>query len=596
MITSRTVFLLFWAILTGCAPSPPSPSTSASPPRSFPWALVTDHPQATSRTASLLGNEPRATAADAVIAAALAMGVASPQASGPGGGGFALCWDSERPPYGLDFRETAPAAASPSPYLLPPGVPGALSTSRGGGAVATPGEPMGLAVLNEKRGAIPLISLVKPAVALAKGGIVLTPFQAGTLPRVAGMKDTLGFLGLSLWPGGLPLQAGSSYRRPDLAASLERYGREGPSALMLGSLAEALVNRVAGDGGVLSLADVAGYLPVEREPLRMQWGEYTVLGFPPPGGAVVVMEALSIYQATPLPHPAPGSGEWYHRVAESLNHAFADRNAWLGDPEATVVPVAAMLDRESLSVLASRIQSNHPGSPDSMGVRSLPHSPPVPGLSGGPGGGGTSNVVAVDSQGGACVLTSTINLPYGSGLLVPESGIVLNNEMDDFSLQRGQVPASAPLALSPSAANALRPGRRPASSMSPILVLRGGRPILAVGASGGPTIISSVLQVLLRTLKGGQNLTSAISAPRVHTQWRPQELRVEVGISKEIEEDLARRGHTLVPYPFPSSVTAIDLRGASPVAVADSRKGGSGIAAGRDAVPSSPPPPGAPHP
>ncbi len=514
------------------------------------YAVAADHPDASAAGAAVLAGG--GNAVDAAIATALALGVASPASSGFGGGGFATICTARGECTFVDFRETAPAAARVDAYRTPE------SSRVGGLAVAVPGEPAGLAWLSQHLGRVGLARAAAPAVRLATSGFAASAYvsTAAGVNRAALATDPW-LAGLFL-PGGAPVAAGARMVRPRLGATLARYGREG-LAFVRGDFARAAAEAARARGGVLTEADVRAYEPVVRAPLRVPFrGDEIVTAPPPSAGGILVAETLGAYPATAV--EAPGSSGYFHRLAESFRAAFDDRARYVGDPaNPEAVDVARLLDPARLARRAARFDAEH----------SAPITVDEPARD-----RGTTHLCVVDREGTVVSLTTTVNGPFGASVAIPSMDVLLNDEIDDFSLGSG-----SSYGLGASRPNALAPGRRPVSSMSPSVVLRGGRPVGCVGAAGGPRIATATAQVLLNLLVHHMDPESAVSAPRVHHQGTPNELQVDADVADDVREGLRRRGHVPITAPLPLGVAQalwIDGTGRDRVilAASDPRKGG----------------------
>lgn len=525
---------------TGRAATPP-------PLRAARAAVASDHAAASAAGVAALaagGN-----AADAACATALALGVLNPHASGIGGGGFALVYvASERKVYALDFRETAPAALRPEMFLKD-GKPEAALSMRGGLAVGVPGEVRGLGELVRRFGRRPFAACVAPAERIARGFTINDYLARAINETVADNPQTAPFIKRMLALEA-PVRPGLRARRPQLAVTLARLRQRGPDAFYAGPLARAIVDSVKAAGGVMTLEDLAGYRVVEREPIVTSYRGRAVYGMPPPSsGGILIAEALAILEQV-MPDPRAvgfGSSAYFHVLAEALKHGFADRARHVGDPAFTKVPVDRLLDPAYHRELAGRVRPDAVLPLERYGLAGSPDAPAR--------GGGTAHLSVIDEAGNAVSLTTTVNLTFGAHLLAGETGIVLNDEMDDFAM----APTSAnAFGLFGGAANAPQPGKRPLSSMSPTIVLEEGRPRVVVGGAGGPRIISSTLQVLLAVLDFGLNAQAASAAPRIHHQWRPDDLLHEPEIPRDVLDALARRGHHVVPWrPAPARVNVV---------------------------------------
>jgi gamma-glutamyltranspeptidase/glutathione hydrolase len=507
--------------------------------------VVSPEPHATRAGVEMLragGN-----AVDAAVAAAFALGVTQPQSTGIGGGAFVLVRLADGRAVALDARETAPADATPD-LFVGPGVPERASLV-GGLAAGTPGLVAGLALALERFGTRSLAEAMAPAIALAEHGYPIGPYQAGfarelCAPIAARFPETAR---IQCPPPGVPVEAGWRLRQPDLARTLRRIAAGGAGAFYRGELAEAIAKEVARTGGVLSAADLAGYRPVLREPLRGSYRGLEVLSFPPPSsGGVALLETLNVLEGFDLRAQGAGSSAAIHRVAEALKLAFADRAAHLGDPDFAAVPVERLTSREHAARLRARI--NPPWwrrAPWTWGRREVAIAVAGPALP--LEDRGTAHLSVVDAAGNAVALTGTINGPYGSRVTVPGTGILLNNEMDDFVTD----PAAPNLygLVGLGSANRVAPGKRPLSSMTPTIVSEGGRVRLVLGSNGGPRIITSVLLALLNAVDFGMDASAAVSAPRFHHQWRPDELVLEAEIPQDVVAALRRRGHPLRVVP-----------------------------------------------
>ena len=526
-------------------------------------AVATEHPLAAAAGAEML--RAGGTVVDAAVAAAAAVCVVHASSCGLGGGGFALVHRDDGRDLALDYREEAPAAATPERFLTG-GRPDEALARSGGLAVGVPGEAAGLVTLHRRFGRLPLARVLAPAIRLAGDGFLLAeaPHLRREIERsVDLLRADPGLRAVFLGADGAPPPADFRVRQPDLAATLERLGRRGAAALARGSAAAAIAGAVRERGGVLARADLAGYRPAWRRPLAGTFHGHRVVTFPPPGSGGVLLEMLGILARDDLAALGAGSATLLHLLAGGMAQGFADRARWYGDPAFGPVPVAALLAPPRLGRLRAGLSAVRVVEP--RAELASEH--------------GTAHVSVVDAAGNAAAITTTINTAFGAGIMVPGTGIILNNEMDDFALAPG-VPNA--FGLVGAAANALAPRKRPQSSMSPTVVLAGRRPALVAGGSGGPTIISGILQVLLGVVAFGRPLEAAVAAPRIHDQAVPPVLAVEPGVAPEVRAVLERLGHRVIEMPAIGAVAAAGLMPAGePAAAGDPRKDG-GAAVVRD--------------
>lgn len=511
---------------------------------SFAHAVVAaDHPLASEAGLEMLrqgGN-----VVDAAVATAFALSVLRPESCGIGGGGFMLIYDaSTGETVAIDYREQAPASARRDMFLDADGEPIADLSRHGGLAVATPCEIKGLCLALENYGTFDLATVLAPAIRLAQEGVAVDETHRSSQQAVIddlqsdpARLEAFASLEQHYLNGGSALELGATFHSP-LSEVLARLAAQGSDGFYRGDVAEAIVSAVHNAGGTMTLDDLNAVRPVVRRPLRTSYSGTTLLTMPPPsGGGVAMIEILQILAAYEAQHGGQPLDEWEHNspeyvhlVAEAMKHAFADRAEFLGDADFADVPISRLLSAEHAAELASRIDdATH--RPDHYG-RFAPVDD-----------GGTSHFSIIDAEGNAVACTGTINTLYGSYVVVPEFGIVLNNEMDDFAARPGRPNA---FGLIQSEANAIAPGKRPLSSMTPTILVRDCKAVFAAGASGGPRIISATLQVLLNVTRFEMPVDAAVTAPRFHHQWLPETLDVEPGIAEGVRLELESRGHEII--------------------------------------------------
>ncbi|MGZ3441565.1 MAG: gamma-glutamyltransferase, partial [Polyangia bacterium] len=518
-------------------------------------------------------------AVDGAVAAALALGVTQPESSGLGGGGFALVWSAkDKKARVLDFRETAPAAASRDMFV----VDGKADPARsrwGGLAVAVPGEAAGLGELEGKYGKLGLAVVVQPAIRLARDGYPVTRHQscaidvkrAGCVPPVQFVPppplvdhDPLRAL---LMRGEVELDERALVKRPELARTLEALGRRGPAAFYTGAVAQSIARTVQARGGVLTVDDLAGYKPLWREALVGSFRGHQVWAAPAPAGGLTELEVLQILDARPPLTPlGRGSSATEHVLAEALKHAFADRARSLGDPAYVKVLEDKLASVAYARTLAARISDDKVLKPADYGDKDLA------GPAEAPHDHGTSHLCVADGEGNVVALTTTVDLLFGSRIVDPTSGVVLNDEMDDFSAQPG---APNAFGLIGAFANGVAPGKRPLSSMTPTIVTKDGEPILCVGGAGGPTIVSATVQTIVNVIDFGLDVSAAVGAPRMHAQWMPNAVVVEPDVPRDVVQGLEKRGHKVVTIPSLATVQAVGLSPGRLTAASDPRYGGA---------------------
>jgi gamma-glutamyltranspeptidase/glutathione hydrolase len=493
-------------------------------------------------------------AVDAAVAISLALGVTNAGSCGIGGGGFMLIyWTRAHRLYGLDYRERAPMSANPETYMRN-GKPDEELARRGGLAVAVPGELAGLDTARRRFGTMKFSELAASATKLARDGFPITPHMAEDIRLTAGVisKDP-GFRAVFFDDAGMPLKAGAIAHNRRLAELLETLGHHPVAEFYRGKTARQLVNYVKRNGGLLTLTDLADYRPVWRAPISAAYRGYRVYTMPPPSSGGVVLEILEMLESEPIGRLTLDSPPYLADLIPLMRAGFLDRAAY-ADPDYVQVPLRLLLSPRHIAQTRD-VALHHAGGP----VTTVAHDH------------GTSNFCVVDRDRNLVVVTTTINTIFGAKMMIPEMGLILNNEMDDFTVAPG-VPNAFKLVQA--TANEIAPGKRPLSSMSPIIVLKNGKPILGAGGSGGPTIISSVVQVLLDELDFHLEPESAVAEPRVHDQAAPDVVLVESKLPAETTAALRRMGYRLKSVPELGAVNSIEtvpdgLRGAF-----DQRKGG----------------------
>jgi gamma-glutamyltranspeptidase/glutathione hydrolase len=473
-------------------------------------------------------------AVDAAVAVGFALAVVLPNAGNIGGGGFMLIHDARRnKDIALDFREMAPGGATRDMFLDARGNPIAGRSTHSPLAVGVPGTVAGLSQALKKYGTLPLSEVVAPAIRLAKNGITISDTLGGVLAEEQKHMGKWPASRAIFFKNGRPLKAGERLVQKDLAQSLALIGREGPSAFYEGTIAKRIVAEMALHGGAITADDLKKYRVVEREPLSGNYRGYQILAMPPPSsGGIHIIEMLNILERYPLREYGAGSAQTIHFMAEAMKRAYADRAAHLGDPDFVKVPAKGLMSRAYADELAARID------PD----RATPSSAIRPGQPEAYESDQTTHFSIADKNGNVVAVTYTLNLNFGSGMVAEGTGIMLNDEMDDFSVKPGIANA---FGLTGGEANAVQPGKRPLSSMSPTIVLKDGSPFLVTGSPGGSRIITTVLQTLINVIDHQMNIAEASLAPRVHHQWQPDQLRIEKGLSPDTLRLLRQKGYAL---------------------------------------------------
>ena len=472
-------------------------------------------------------------AIDAAVAAALMLGVVDGYNSGIGGGCFIVVRLADGTFVAIDGRETAPAKATRDMFLRE-GKPQPRLSTAGPLASGVPGALAAYDCAVRRYGRLSLRELLLPAAARAEQGFAVDAGYAARLKRAAtdlGRWDDS--RAVFLKADGSTYQEGDRLKQPDLARTYRAIAEQGAGWFYTGPFARDVGRWMQRHGGLLTADDFAGYRVRLREPVRSSYRKYTIVGFPPPSsGGVHVAQILNILERFDLKglHDRDPA-KFYHVVAEAMKLAFADRAHWLGDPEFADVP-RGLTDRKYAAGLAGRIGLDT--------VAEVPSHGRPPRWKSDHFGKHTTRLAAVDRDGNWVGITATVNTSFGSKVIVPGTGVILNNEMDDFSIAPG-VPNA--FGLLGAEANAIAPGKRPLSSMSPTIVLEDGKPILTLGAAGGPKIITQVVMTIVYRLDLGMDLPAALAAPRVHHQWMPDRLVVESSLDPAIVAALERLGH-----------------------------------------------------
>ena len=502
-------------------------------------------------------------AVDAAIAVGLTLGVVDTANSGIGGGCFMLIHLADGRNIALDGRETAPAAATRDMFLRN-GTGDTQLSETGALASGVPGELATFEFAARNYGKKTLRQLILPAADIAERGFKVTPGYAERLKSVAEEMAAFDSSRAVFFVNGAPVKAGAMFKQPDLAATYRAIAKQGSDWFYRGPFAQSAEKWMKANGGLLTAADFANYQAQLREPVESSYRSYHVVSFPPPSsGGVHVIEMLNILETFDLKKMDEATR--LHLIAESMKLAFADRAYWLGDPDYAGVP-RGLVTKEYAATLAKKIRLDQV-------TAVLGHGLPVDWQTN-VFKKHTTHFSTADAAGNWVACTATINTSFGSKVVVPGTGVVLNDEMDDFSVQPG-VPNF--FGLIGAEANAVAPGKRPLSSMSPTIVFKDGQPIIALGAAGGPKIISAVLQELVGMLDLGLTPAQALAAPRIHQQWSPDELVVEKALPAKLQAALTQHGHKIKQEKAlaVSQIVARSADGKGFVGAADPRAGGN---------------------
>jgi gamma-glutamyltranspeptidase/glutathione hydrolase len=507
-------------------------------------------------------------AVDAAVAVGFAMAVTYPRAGNIGGGGFMLIHLARgKKDIAIDYRETAPAATTKDTYLNAQGEADPAKSRDQGLAIGVPGTVAGLTLALTKYGSgkFKLAQLIAPAIDLARNGYKTgDEFEDTGRSSIARMARWPSTARLFLKPDGSLIARGTLLVQSDLAATLEAISKQGPRAFYEGPVADKIAAAVRDAGGLMTSDDLKNYKAVERPVLRGSYRGLSVVSMPPPSsGGVVLLEMLNILEGFTLKANDPQST---HLVIEAMRYAYADRAHLLGDPDFVKAPIAGLMSKRYAAALRAQIDRQRATPSDQIKA-----ADPA-----GFEGNNTTHFSVLDRFGNAVANTYTLNLSYGVGLIAEGTGVLLNNELDDFAAAPG---APNSFGLIGFDANAPGPNKRPLSSMTPTIVLKNGKPLLVTGSPGGSRIITAVLQVLLDVIDYRMALGEAVQAPRVHHQWQPDETMVEAGVPDAMVQALKARGHKVTVWPPFTSVNSILVTPDGLVGAADTRTRGA-LAAG----------------
>lgn len=572
--TRRTFFAFIATLAFGLAPATAQDARRGyvPPARDTVRAVAAEHGMvvAQERISAQIGADilrRGGNAVDAAVATGFAMAVTYPRAGNIGGGGFMVIHSADRnEDITIDYRETAPAATTPQVFLDADGKPDTAKSRDSALGVGVPGTVAGLALAFEKYGSghFTLAQLLAPAIALARDGFVVGDDMADTLPgwhwRLARWPSSAKIFSR---PDGTPISEGDRLVQGDLAETLSAVAAQGPRGFYEGPVAEKLAKAVVDAGGIMTPADLKAYQAVIRAPVRGSYRGYDIVSMPlPSSGGVVLVETLNILEGFQLADLKQGSPASLHLLIEAMKRAYADRARYLGDPAFTNAPIETLIAKDYAAKLRASISTER-----ATPSKELASAVPSPRE-----GNNTTHFSVVDSRGNAASNTYTLNFSYGVGLVADGTGVLLNNELDDFTAAVG---ASNAYGLVGFEANLPGPGKRPLSSMSPTIVLKDGKPVLVTGSPGGSRIISSVLQVIVNVLDYKMDVAAAVAAPRLHHQWLPDEVRVERGFPDDVLLELKAMGHLVVEPMGQTSANSILVTANGPLGAPDPRTRGA---------------------
>ncbi len=507
-------------------------------------------------------------AVDAAVAVGFAMAVTYPRAGNIGGGGFMMIHRADGGDVAIDYRETAPQGITAKSFLDAQGNADPQKSRDSALAIGVPGTVAGLALAEEKYGSghFTLADLIAPAVALARDGVAVTDDMADSLPndnpRLARWPSSTKIF---LKSDGSAFAPGDRLVQSELANSLEAIAQDGPRAFYEGPIAYRLAAGIQAAGGVMTVDDLKDYHAVERTPVRGTYRGYDIVSMPPPSsGGVELIEMLNILEGYDLAHV--DQAEAVYLMVEAMKRAYADRALFLGDPDTVTVPVTRLTSKDYAAKWRATIDLARATPANEIRAGGIVQTE----------GRNTTHFSVVDRFGNAVSNTYTLNFSYGLGLVAAGTGILLNNELDDFAVKPDAPNAYGLLGFE---ANEPGPGKRPLSSMTPTIVLKDGKPFLVTGSPGGSRIITAVLQVVVDVIDRGMDIASAVAAPRVHNQWMPDQVFAEPALSPDVVAALQARGDKVVATrPF-TSANSIMITPQGLIGAADPRTRGA-LAAG----------------
>ena len=486
-------------------------------------------------------------AVDAAVAVGFALAVTLPRAGNIGGGGFMMVYDAKQgKTVALDYREKAPSSASRDMYLDKDGNAVSDLSRYHGLAVGVPGTVAGLLKALDNHGTMSRGQVMAPAIALAENGIEVT---AGLSESLEALSDRLqkwqSTKKIFFKPDGSAYQPGELLRQPELAKSLKLIAAKGADGFYKGETARKLVKAVNEAGGNMSLQDLANYRAIARVPVKGDYRGYEIVSMPPPSsGGIHIVQILNILEGYPLKDYGQNSAQTIHLMSEAMQLAYADRAEYLGDSDFIDVPASGLTSQAYADKLRSLINPNK-----ATPAATIKANNPLPYES-----DQTTHFSIVDKDGNAVANTYTLNFSYGTGLVAEGTGILLNNEMDDFSAKPG-VPNG--YGLIGGDANAVEANKRPLSSMSPTLVFKDSKPYIVTGSPGGSRIITTVTQVISNVIDHDMNIAEATHAPRIHDQWLPDEIRIEKALNVDTIKKLESMGHKVSPQAAMGSTQSI---------------------------------------
>ncbi|UTW46591.1 gamma-glutamyltransferase [bacterium SCSIO 12696] len=508
-------------------------------------------------------------AVDAAVATGIALAVTLPRAGNLGGGGFMLVHlADENKTIALDYREMAPKAAHRDMFLDSDGNVDNRKAQFSHLSSGVPGTVAGLSLALEQYGTMSWAEVVKPSIKLAEEGIVVSYDLAENLKkRHAWLTANAATAKAYYKKGGVPYEPGDVLRQPDLAWTLKRLAKYGPDEFYKGKIAKKIAADMKANGGLITMEDLANFKVAEREVVSTTYRGYDVISMPPTSsGGVHVAQMLNILEHFPIGEMGAGSADATHLLAEVMKLAYADRSEHLGDPDHYPVPIKGLTSKAYGKELADKISLDKALSSDEIKPGNpAPYESPD-----------TTHFSVMDAQGNAVSNTYTLNFSYGSGIVIPGTGILMNNEMDDFSSKPG-VPNA--FGLVGGEANSIQPTKRPLSSMTPSMILKDGKPFVVTGSPGGSRIISTVLQVLVNVMDHNMNMAEAIHAPRIHHQWLPDQLELEPGYSPDTIKLLKQKGQKVKKGQTMGSVQTIMWKDGRFYGASDPRRPDAGTVA-----------------